>query len=122
MNFKISGKVIRGDGYGRKIGFPTVNLEYKAKDLPKSGVYAGVAIIEEEPRTRTSSVRGRYRAGIVVGPENKLEAHLIGYSGDAYGKEVTLEIEKFLRAFKKFDTEEELIAQISEDLRLCLQE
>lgn len=111
MNYIISGNVVRGDGYGRKIGFPTVNLEYKARDLPSAGVYAGVAILDGMD----------YRAGIVVGPEAKLEAHLLGYSGDAYGKEVTLKIKKFLREFKKFNTEEELIKQIKEDLKKCLQ-
>jgi riboflavin kinase/FMN adenylyltransferase len=113
MNYIITGKVIRGDGYGKKLGFPTVNLEtqikYQSKEFPLSGVYAGMA-----------SVDGiEYRAGIVVGPNDKIEAHLIGYDGDAYGKVVTLEINKFLRPFKNFDTEEELISQIKEDIRSC---
>ena len=110
MNYIISGRVIKGDSYGRKIGFPTVNLEYKASDLPKAGVYAG-----------TASMDGvEYKAGIVIGPEDKLEAHLIEYNGDAYDKEVTLQIKKFLREFKKFNTEEELIIQIKKDLKDCM--
>ena len=111
MDYKISGKVIRGDGYGRKIGFPTVNLDYGTQELPKAGVYAGTGVLDGK----------EYKAGIVVGPDNKLEAHLIGYDGDAYGKEVTLKINKFIREFKKFGTEKELIAQIKEDLKLCSQ-
>ncbi len=106
---ELSGKVIKGDGYGRKIGFPTVNLETKTKKFPEEGVYAGSAILDGK----------EYRAGIIIGPSEKVEGHLIGYSGDAYGKEVTLRIEKFLREYKKFDTEAELIAQIKEDLKLC---
>ncbi len=109
MNYTISGKVIHGDGYGKKLGFPTVNLEVISKDLPEGGVYAGEALLDGKV----------YRAGIVIGPENKIEAHLIGYEGDAYGKEVTLNTHKFLRAFKKFDTEEELIIQIKKDIDLC---
>lgn len=109
MVYTISGKVIRGDGYGRKIGFPTINLETKTKEFPPEGVYAGSVVLEGK----------KYRSGIVIGPNNKTEAHLIGFSGDAYGKEVTLEIEKFLRKFKKFETEEKLIAQIKEDIDLC---
>ncbi|MFA6076764.1 MAG: riboflavin kinase [Candidatus Paceibacterota bacterium] len=109
MTYTISGRVIKGDGYGRKIGFPTVNLDYGAKDLPKVGVYAGMANLDGV----------EYRAGIVIGPGDKLEAHLIGYNGDAYGKEVTIEINRFIREFKKFDTEEELIIQIKKDLELC---
>lgn len=112
MNYIISGRVIKGDGYGRKIGFPTVNLNYKAKDLPRAGVYAGMASMDGV----------EYRAGIVIGPADKIEAHLIGYNNDAYGKKVTLKLEKFIREFKKFNTEEELIKQIKEDLKKCLQE
>ena len=109
MDIKITGKVIRGDGYGRKLGFPTVNLETDIKEFPPEGVYAGNATLEGK----------EYRAGIVVGPKEKIEAHLLEYNGDAYGKEVTLEIKKFLRKYQKFNTEEELIAQIKKDINKC---
>lgn len=107
--FKISGKVIHGDGYGKKLGFPTVNLEVSTEVLPLEGVYAGIAVLEGI----------EYKAGIVIGPKNKTEAHLIGYDGDAYGKIVKLEINKFLREYKKFNTEKELIIQITKDISLC---
>ncbi len=107
----ISGKVIRGDGYGRTLGFPTVNLQTKETKLPPSGVYAGNANLDD-----TS-----YRAGILINPTGKVEAHLIGYSGDAYGRQVTLQINKFIREYKKFDTEQELIEQIKKDIHICSQ-
>jgi FAD synthase len=106
---KIVGSVIRGDGYGRKLGFPTVNLEMNTEALPPEGVYAGTAILDEV----------EYRAGIIIGPKEKVEAHLIGYDGDAYGKIVSLELNKFLRAYKNFDTEQELIIQIKKDITKC---
>lgn len=109
MRYLISGEVIRGDGYGRRIGFPTVNLDIKNQEIPEAGVYAGEVVFENK----------KYRAGIVISPEGKVDAHLIGYEGDAYGKEVTLQIEKFLRHFKKFDNEAELIKQIGKDLEKC---
>ena len=112
MQYTISGKVVKGDGYGREIGFPTVNLEINDQELPKAGVYVGDAILENQ----------KYCAGIVIGPAEKVEAHLIGYSQDAYGKEVTLHPKKFLREYQKFNTEEELIAQIKKDIQLCSQE
>lgn len=116
MQYIISGKVVRGDGYGRKLGFPTINLEPETKEIPAAGVYAGVVILEGKPRQG----RGKeYRAGIAVSPHGKIDAHLLGYSGDAYGKKVIFKINKFLREYKKFDTEEELISQIKEDLKLC---
>lgn len=109
MQYIISGKVIRGDGYGRKIGFPTVNLETQIKKLPSAGVYTGKASLDNVV----------YRAGIVIAPDNKIDAHLIGYQGDAYGKEVKLTLNKFLREYKNFQTEEELINQIKKDISLC---
>ena len=108
MDYTISGKVIKGDAYGRKIGFPTVNLDIGKQELPKAGVYAGFAVLDKK----------EFRAGIVVA-NNKVEAHLIGYEGDAYGKTVTLKLVKFLREYKKFDSEQELIIQIIKDLKLC---
>lgn len=105
----ITGKVIQGDGYGRKLGFPTVNLETETKEFPKDGVYSGTAVLEGQ----------EYRAGIVVGPHGNIEAHLIGYHGDAYGKEVMLNIGQFIREYRHFDTEQELIDQIRKDINLC---
>ena len=109
MNYLISGKVIKGDGYGKKIGFPTINLETPLKEFPPEGVYAGVAIMDDV----------EYKSGIIIGPNNKVEGHLIGYNGDAYGKVVVLELRKFIREYKKFNTEAELIIQIKEDLKQC---
>ncbi len=111
MQYIISGKVIKGDEYGRKIGFPTVNLEVNLGQLPSDGVYCGMATLDVK----------KYMAGIVVGPKGKIEAHIIGYSGDAYGRPVTLQINKFLREYKKFDSEEELIKQIKKDIDICSQ-
>ncbi len=109
MSNVITGKVIKGDGYGRKLGFPTVNLEVGEQELPKEGVYAGEVSLEGKI----------YRAGIAIDPKRKIDAHLLGYAGDAYGKQVEFKINKFLREYKNFDTEEELIIQIKKDMSLC---
>jgi riboflavin kinase / FMN adenylyltransferase len=110
MHYTISGKVVTGKGYGRRLGYPTVNLDTELSNLPPKGVYAGKAITESQV----------YCAGIVITPEDKIEAHLIGYSGDLYGKTVTLELEKFLREYKNFESEEKLKEQIKKDLEQCL--
>jgi len=129
MNYTIKGKVIKGDGYGKKIGFPTINLDgrnfLRMKEKPDFGVYAGRATIMSNTRCLT------YRAGIVIGPldkkssprhrrgKPKIEAHLIGFKGNAYGKNAVLEVNKFIRKFKKFKNKEELIKQIGKDLEKC---
>jgi riboflavin kinase / FMN adenylyltransferase len=115
MQYKIKGKVVKGAGYGRKLGFPTVNLE-TADKLPKVGVYAGTACFLDKAGLPAGALA---KAGIVVDPSGKVEAHLIGYNGDAYGKIVILEINKFLREFKKFENEKELIKQIKKDIKIC---
>ena len=99
----IRGKVRRGKGYGRKIGFPTININNKSRIKP--GVYAGSVTLDKK----------KYRAGIVIG-ENA-EAHLMGYRGSAYGKWATIEVGKFIRKFKKFKAESALIKQIKKDLK-----
>lgn len=122
MQYTIFGKVIKGDKYGRNIGFPTINLDRKdflrLEKKPAFGVYAGKVQLMSNTRCLT------YRAGIVIGPLDKkglpkIEAHLIGYKENAYGKKVTFEINKFIRKFKKFKTEKELIKQIEKDLERC---
>jgi riboflavin kinase / FMN adenylyltransferase len=117
MQYKISGKVVRGDEYGRKIGFPTINLSRRklnTQALPVHGVYAGKVLLGKK----------KYRAGIIIGPADKrklpkIEAHLKGFGGNVYGKVAIFEIKKFLRKFKKFKTEKELIRQIEKDLKRC---
>jgi len=112
MNIIISGKVIEGKSRGGKLGFPTVNLELQEKI--ESGVYAGIVIINGKD----------YKAGIFVNDERTLlEAHLIGFSGDLYEKEIKIEIKKKIREVMKFEDDEELKAQIKNDIEtICSRE
>lgn len=107
---------MKGDGYGKKIGFPTVNLDRRSFSRmnikPAFGVYSGIAVLNNK----------KYKSGIVIGPIDeaglpKIEAHMIGFNGNIYGKKIILRIEKFIRKFKRFKTERELILQIKNDLK-----
>ncbi|MEK7588190.1 MAG: riboflavin kinase [Patescibacteria group bacterium] len=118
MSYILSGKVIHGDNYGKKIGFPTINLDrrnfLKLEKKPDFGIYSGIVTLENK----------KYKSGVVIGPLDKkglpkIEAHLIGYNGNAYGKYVQIEILKFLRKYKNFKTEKELITQITKDIEIC---
>ena len=108
MGQTISGIVVRGDGYGRKLGYPTANLDFKNTEI-KPGVYSGVASFENET----------HQSGILINLDGKTEAHLLNFDGDLYGKVLTLELEKFIRLYKKFESENQLKMQIAEDLKKC---
>ena len=114
---RISGRVLRGARYGRKLGFPTANLDRRQwtrlKPSPKLWVYAGTAQIKNPSR--------KYKAGIVVGPIDnkglpKIEAYLINFSGNLYGKSLELELIKYLRPFHKYSGEPALKLQIKKDI------
>ncbi len=118
----ISGKVIHGEKYGRKIGFPTANLDRRSysrrKQNIKFGIYAGHVELKDLKIKRLKD----YPAGVIVGPLDKsglpkLEAHLIGFKGNLYGKKITVTLQKYLRPFKKFKTEAELKMQIKKDIQ-----
>ena len=118
MSLVIEGKVVKGLGYGRKLGFPTANLDRKqfAKDrmeLPL-GVYAGVVYLHHLKKIRKTAV--------VIGPLDKkklpkIEAHILGFNGRLYGKKLTLYLYSFLRSFQIFKTKKLLIAQIKKDVK-----
>ena len=112
-----SGKVIKGQGMGKEIGFPTINLDRrgfsKLENKPPFGVYYGTAILSDKI----------YKAGIVLGPVDKgglpkLEAHLIGFFGNARGMHATIEIKGFIREFRNFKSVKELSEQIQRDIDL----
>lgn len=116
--FTLSGKVVRGVRLGRKLGFPTANLdrrEYARKKLRiPFGVYAGTATI--------SGRKKLYRAGIVIGPLDrgglpKIEAHLLGFSGILYGEKICLSLTRYLRPYKIFKSEDALKEKIASDLK-----
>lgn len=115
--FSIDGRVVRGAGYGRKLGFPTANLdrrEYARRKIRiPLGVYAGTAAV--------IGIQRVYRAGIVIGPTDKkglpkIEAHLLGFSGALYGRRVLLRLVRYLRPFRRFRGESALKTQIARDL------
>jgi len=114
----IEGKVIKGDKYGKKLGFPTANLDQKqfVKDKVKLplGIYAGVVFLHHLNKIR--------KVAVVIGPLDKkkvpkIEAHILKFSGNLYGKKLTLYLYKFLRPFEIFKTEKLLIAQIKKDVK-----
>ncbi len=117
--YSISGQVINGDKLGRTIGFPTANLgnidEYV---LPKIGVYAVAVEVVEEHGNRGQNWFGVVNVGrrpTVNGRTTRVEAHLLGFRGDLYGKTLRLSFLRRIRDEQKFPGVAELKEQIHKD-------
>jgi riboflavin kinase/FMN adenylyltransferase len=107
---EVEGTVVAGDARGGTLGFPTANLAVPSELLvPAFGIYAGEALGH---RAATSiGVNPHYG-----GEERRVEAFLLDYEGDLYGRRLIVELWARLRDERAFDSEEELVAQIAEDV------
>ena len=109
----LTGTVVTGQQLGRTIGIPTANLRLPAELLtPKFGVYACMAHVGDEKYKAVTNIGTR---PTVAGEGVTVEAWLLDFQGDLYGKELSLEFYKFLRPEKKFSDLEALKAQIRQD-------
>ncbi len=113
-NYSISGIVFGDRKVGSKLGFPTVNIKPAREKLKlKQGVYAGHITIDGKKYKAMINYGSRPTFGL---DESLLEAHVIGFSGELYGRELTVYFDKFLRDIKKFSSKEELKKQLEKDL------
>ncbi len=111
--FAMRSVVIHGDGRGRQIGFPTANLRSQERMMvPRDGVYAAMASWEGEVWDAVVNVGVRPTFGV---NQRTVEAHVIGFDGDLYGRELTLSFVQRIREEKKFDSVVELSNQIARD-------
>ncbi|MBM3823921.1 MAG: bifunctional riboflavin kinase/FAD synthetase [Verrucomicrobia bacterium] len=113
--FELAGWVRRGDQVGRKLGFPTANLEIEGRVHPPRGVYA--ARCRHEGRWLGAAVNIGLRPTLTVPtPHLQIEAHLLDWEGDCYEKELRLEFLKRIRDEQRFESTEELRRQIASDI------
>lgn len=116
--YSVPGKVVRGRGLGRKLGYPTANLEvHPWKLLPKVGIYAGWARFQGMTRPAAISVGFRPTVEESPGIEPVVEAHILGFDGDLYGETMVLDFVCYLRDEKKFSSMEELREAIRKDVQ-----
>ena len=114
-NYSLEGTVIDGYKVGRKIGFPTANLrvDFPNKLIPSIGVYAvGVHIAGQQWKGMLSI---GYRPTINNGNDLSIEVHILDFQGNIYNQKMRLEFIDFLRPEIKFDSVDELIAQMHRD-------
>ncbi len=112
--YALSGKVVVGDQLGRKLGFPTANLDVAGLVLPPNGVYA--AITKRNGKLYRTALNIGVRPTVAAGEQRRVEAHLLNFEGDLYGAELEIEIGEKLRDEMKFSAPEELRAQIARDV------
>ncbi len=113
--FFIEGEVVRGKQNGRKMGFPTANVDY-GEDmlLPKTGVYAGTAKVGAK---RYKSVINVGKNPTFNGDKITVESHIFDFDEDIYGENIKVEFIKYLRGDVKFSSMDELKAQIEKDVK-----
>lgn len=127
--FQLTGKVVRGNQLGRRIGYPTANLQVgeSHKLIPAYGIYAVEASIIEPVEIRTGPyepvqpelvVKGMGYIGTrpaVDGVGRSIEVHLFDFNSDIYGKTIRVKFLDFIRHDRWFESMEELIQQMKMD-------
>ncbi|MGA3066531.1 MAG: riboflavin biosynthesis protein RibF [Tepidisphaeraceae bacterium] len=116
--YSLSGTVGRGAARGRKIGFPTANLQTGDQMLPAQAVYAGRCRIDDRI----------YPAAVSIGTNPtfgdhtiQVEAHLLGFDGDLYDRQIDLELLDWVRDQRKFPNVQSLKSQIEKDIARCVE-
>lgn len=113
--YAISGCVVEGDKLGRKLGFPTANLDATNLILPPNGVYSGCAKLNGQFYRVALNIG--FRPTVATGAATlRVEAHLLDFDDKLYGRELEIEIGEKLRGEMKFNSVTELQQQIERDV------
>lgn len=111
--YGIEGEVAEGRGVGREMLLPTANLEIQNRVLPADGVYVTLTLVDGVWHRSVTNVGKRPTFG--GDPESKVEAHLIDFDGDLYGRTIRVRVLHRLRGERRFASVDELRAQIARD-------
>ena len=113
--FSYSGLVIKGDGRGRGLGFPTANLDlgYPFKAMVALGVYGGKAWVEGREVSAIANIGKHPTFG---GEALKIEVHLLDFESDLYGQRIEFQLLFHVRPERKFASVQELQAQVRKDI------
>jgi len=114
--YSVRGIVVRGEGRGRALGFPTANLRVAERDklIPPEGIYAVRAVLRD----------GTYPGALHLGPRPtfqgsppSIELHVMDFERDLYGEEVRVDFVEYLREIQPFSTVDALVAQMRKDVQ-----
>ncbi|MFN3307412.1 MAG: bifunctional riboflavin kinase/FAD synthetase [Candidatus Kapaibacteriota bacterium] len=111
----IDGTVVAGDGRGNSLGFPTANIKFdiEHKLVPSNGVYFVFSLIEDKKFFGMANLG--FRPTFRIDKKKTLEVHFLNFSGDLYGKTLTVFFLDFLRDEKKFYSVDDLLIQLKKD-------
>ena len=118
----ISGRVVHGDGRGKTLGFPTLNVSFQKECVPSFGVYAAFVRCKDVVHHAFPAAVNWGMRPTVDGSSPTLEAHLLNESGNFYGKDVRVFFKKKIREEMKFESVEDLKTQIALDLEAVRKE
>lgn len=113
--YSVLGLVVRGDGRGRSLGFPTANLKVTNSDklIPPEGIYAVRGVL------RSGTFDGALHLGprpTFRGSPPSIELHLMDFDGDLYGSEVRVDFVERLRGVRPFESAQALVTQMRQDV------
>lgn len=112
---RVDGVVVTGDQRGRELGYPTANLDpVRWSAIPADGVYAGRLLLDESPLTAAISIGTN---PTFHGTQRRVEAFVLDFSGDLYGRQVGLTFTAQLRETLAFDGVEQLVEQMGRDVQ-----
>lgn len=119
----LTGRVVHGKALGRTVGMPTANIEVTDESLlPDCGVYATRIWMGDEMYLAVTNIG--LRPTVDNEQQVTVEAHILDFDRDIYGKIVELEVHKFLRPIQKFGSLEGVQKQVKKDIeeaKKCLQ-
>lgn len=112
--YRMCGRVAHGDKIGRELGIPTANIHLHRKVSPLQGIYmVEVFGVDHRAWPAAASVGTRPTVG---GTRALLEVHLLDFSGDLYGRHLSVDFYSRIRGEEKFDTLEDLKARMQQDI------
>jgi riboflavin kinase/FMN adenylyltransferase len=114
-SYSLEGTVVPGDARGRTIGVPTANLKCVDQLVPADGVYAGRCTIDAVCYPSAISIGTNPTFN---GTRRQVEAHLLGFHGDLYGRTISLAFVDWVRDQMRFPGIDALKSQIARDLRV----
>lgn len=113
--YTLTGKVVRGNSIGNQIGYPTANISYSPeRKLPLLGVYAATVKLDGVEFPAVVNIGHNPTVGNL---QISVEAHLIDFQGDLYGKCIAVSFRSFIRPERKFTSLEKLQLQIKKDIQ-----